>query len=203
MGPSADIWFLAYLRDTLLVLATVEDGPGDTAGVLALEEKRLGLAVLETEDLAVATDVQLTLTVSKKTCQHFCHGGPLLFIPPLVCSCRSIIISPSIAMSSVSRDPSISRPFAFAKSVPPPNPRPRTFPTGFGPRSHFPAVNYFERAKKAYLSRVDPLAGEAIVVRSHCGGLLSRLSVVGRCFLEGAMFQRRFSSISFRSEVVR
>jgi hypothetical protein len=43
------------------VLPPVEDGPGNAAGVLALEEQRLGLAVLETEDLAVATDVQLTL----------------------------------------------------------------------------------------------------------------------------------------------
>ena len=92
---------------------------------------------------------------------------------------------------------------AIAKSVAPPNPRPRPFPHGFRSRSHFPAGNHFGRAKNAYLSRVDPLAGEGIVVRSHCGGLLSRLSVVGRCFLEGAMFQRRFSSISFRSEVVR
>jgi hypothetical protein len=38
-----------------------EDGPGNAAGVLALEEQRLGLAVLEAEDLAVAADVQLTL----------------------------------------------------------------------------------------------------------------------------------------------
>ena len=49
------------LRDTLAVLATVQNGPGNAAGVLALEEERLGLAVLEAEDLAVATDVQLTL----------------------------------------------------------------------------------------------------------------------------------------------
>lgn len=48
-------------RDTLLVLATVEDSPGDAAGVLALEEEGLGLSILEAEDLAVATDVQLTL----------------------------------------------------------------------------------------------------------------------------------------------
>lgn len=90
MGPSADIWFLAYLRDTLLVLATVEDGPGDAAGVLALEEKRLGLAILETEDLAVATDVQLTLTVSKKTCQHFWSRLACTSIPPLV-----VLVGPS------------------------------------------------------------------------------------------------------------
>lgn len=51
----------AYLRDTLAVLSAVEDSPRNAAGVLALEEKGLGFAVLETEDLAVATDVQLTL----------------------------------------------------------------------------------------------------------------------------------------------
>ena len=49
-------------RDTLLVLATEEDSPSDAARVLALQEKRLGLSILEAEDLAVATDVQLTLT---------------------------------------------------------------------------------------------------------------------------------------------
>lgn len=54
------------LRDTLAVLATVKDGPSDPAGVLALKEKRLGLAILEAEDLAVATDVQLTLLTPKK-----------------------------------------------------------------------------------------------------------------------------------------
>lgn len=49
------------LRDTLLVLSPVESGPGNAAGVLALEEQALGLAVLEAEDLAVATDVELAL----------------------------------------------------------------------------------------------------------------------------------------------
>ena len=51
----------SYLRDTLAVLAAEKDGPGDAAGVLALQEERLGLAVLEAEDLAVATDVDFTL----------------------------------------------------------------------------------------------------------------------------------------------
>jgi hypothetical protein len=49
------------LRDTLAVLATEENSPCDAAGVLALEEEGLGLSVLETEDLAVTTDEQLTL----------------------------------------------------------------------------------------------------------------------------------------------
>ena len=43
------------------MLATVENGPGDAAGVLALEEEGLGFAILEAEDLAVATDVKFTL----------------------------------------------------------------------------------------------------------------------------------------------
>jgi hypothetical protein len=51
----------AYLRDTLSVLSSVEHRPRDSTGVLALEEERLGLAILESEDLAVATDVELTL----------------------------------------------------------------------------------------------------------------------------------------------
>lgn len=39
------------LGDTLLVHATVEDGPGKLTGVLALEEERLALARVEAEDL--------------------------------------------------------------------------------------------------------------------------------------------------------
>jgi hypothetical protein len=49
------------LRNTLLVLPSVKRGPGDPSGVLSLKEKRLGLAILESEDFAVATDVQLAL----------------------------------------------------------------------------------------------------------------------------------------------
>lgn len=55
------IWDSSYLRDTLAVLSSEKNGPGDATGVLALEEKRLGLAVLESEDLAVASDVEFTL----------------------------------------------------------------------------------------------------------------------------------------------
>lgn len=51
----------SYLSDSLAVLATVQDSPGNATGVLALEEEGLGFAVLETEDLGVSTDVELTL----------------------------------------------------------------------------------------------------------------------------------------------
>jgi hypothetical protein len=43
------------------VLPAEEDGPGNAAGVLALEEKGLGFAILESEDLTVAADEELTL----------------------------------------------------------------------------------------------------------------------------------------------
>ena len=42
---------------------SVESGPVDLARVLALEEKGLGLAVLEAEDLAVTADVELALLI--------------------------------------------------------------------------------------------------------------------------------------------
>ena len=51
------------LRDTLLVHPSEEDRPGDLARVLALEEKGLGLAILEAEDLAVTTDIELALQI--------------------------------------------------------------------------------------------------------------------------------------------
>jgi hypothetical protein len=50
-----------HLRDTLLVLAAVERRPCNAARVLALEEERFGLAVLEAKDLAVAADVEFAL----------------------------------------------------------------------------------------------------------------------------------------------
>ena len=40
---------------------SVESGPVNLARVLALEEQGLGLSVLEAEDLAVTTDVELAL----------------------------------------------------------------------------------------------------------------------------------------------
>ena len=43
------------------MLAAEEDGPGNAAGVLALEEEGLGLSILETEDLAVAANEELAL----------------------------------------------------------------------------------------------------------------------------------------------
>lgn len=43
------------------MLSAVKDGPSYPARVLALEEERFAFAILESEDLAVASDVQLTL----------------------------------------------------------------------------------------------------------------------------------------------
>jgi len=58
----------SYLRNTLLVLSSEENGPGNTTGVLALEEEGFGLSILESEDLAVATDVEFALLLNH---QHF------------------------------------------------------------------------------------------------------------------------------------
>lgn len=44
------------------MLSSIEHRPCDPTGVLALEEKRFGFAVLEAEDLAVAADVKFALS---------------------------------------------------------------------------------------------------------------------------------------------
>lgn len=53
------------------MLPPIERRPRDTAGILSLQEERLGLAVLESEDLAVAADVEFSLfsyqTISART----------------------------------------------------------------------------------------------------------------------------------------
>lgn len=52
---------MTNLVDTLLVLATEKNSPGDPSGVLALKEERLGLSVHEAEDLGVTADKELSL----------------------------------------------------------------------------------------------------------------------------------------------
>ena len=49
------------LRDTLLVHPSVEHCPGYSSRVLSLQEEGFGLAILESEDFAVASDVELAL----------------------------------------------------------------------------------------------------------------------------------------------
>lgn len=75
-------------RDTLAVLATVKDGPGNATRVLALEEKGLGLSILEAEDLAVATDVQLTLYINR-ILVYFHHSKPRPFENIIIREIRS------------------------------------------------------------------------------------------------------------------
>lgn len=48
------------LSDALLVLSSVENGPGDSSGVLSLLEQRGGLGRVESEDLGVASDEEGT-----------------------------------------------------------------------------------------------------------------------------------------------
>lgn len=69
------------------MLATEENSPGDAARVLALEEEGLGLSVLEAEDLAVATDEQLTLYI-----QHM-STNCILSILPGMSVCGVVVFS--------------------------------------------------------------------------------------------------------------
>lgn len=50
------------LRDTLLVVSSVQDGPRNSSWVLSLVEQRSGLGGLESEDLGVTSDKQGTST---------------------------------------------------------------------------------------------------------------------------------------------
>lgn len=53
--------FEPYLSNTLTVLSAEENGPRNATRVLSLKEEGLGFAILESEDFAVATDVEFTL----------------------------------------------------------------------------------------------------------------------------------------------
>ena len=46
------------------MLPSVQCSPRDTSRVLALEEEGFGFAVLEAEDLAIAADIEFTLSVA-------------------------------------------------------------------------------------------------------------------------------------------
>lgn len=50
------------LRDTLLVVSSVQNGPRDSSWVLSLVEQRRGLGGLESENLGVASDEEGTST---------------------------------------------------------------------------------------------------------------------------------------------
>jgi len=78
-----------YLRDTLPVLASEEDSPGNATGVLALEEKRLRFAILEAENLAVATDVEFTLL--KDECQPL-YLPSIVYVPRQRGLARSLLL---------------------------------------------------------------------------------------------------------------
>lgn len=107
------------------MLSSEENGPCDTAGVLALEEEGFGLAILEAEDLAISTNVELAL--------FFQLSAPI-----------TIALTPS-CFSSVSS----YRFFVLIATV-------------------YPDIAVFgERDSVPYLSRVDLLAGEGIVVGTH------------------------------------
>jgi hypothetical protein len=114
---------MPYLGNTLLVLSSEKDSPCNATGVLALQEEGFGLAILESEDLAITTDVELALhTILSATCLLSNPIPKFLFCQPI----QSFL--------ATSFSPLSSR-------------------TGGCP----------------YLSRVDLLAGEGIVVGTHVG----------------------------------
>ncbi len=78
---------MPYLRNTLLVLSSDEDGPSNATGVLALKEEGLGLSVLESEDLAITTDVELAL-YNDLSALH----APLILMPVI-----SVVVTDSSA----------------------------------------------------------------------------------------------------------
>ena len=59
------------------MLSSVQCCPCDSAGILSLEEEGLGFAILEAEDLAVATDVEfaleldITINLDSPLTEHF------------------------------------------------------------------------------------------------------------------------------------
>jgi hypothetical protein len=124
-GPSRKTKLLKipYLRNTLLVLSSEKDSPCNATGVLALQEEGFGLAILESEDFAITTDVELAL--------HTTLSAP--------------VFSRTQSLKFLSCQPIQS---FLATSFPPLSSR-----TGGCP----------------YLSRVDLLAGEGIVVGTHVG----------------------------------
>ncbi len=111
------------------MLSSVEDGPCDAAGVLSLQEQGLGFAILESEDFAVAADVEFTLQKGTVSITSLLHLDP-----------PSQIKEPA--------DPPLS-----------------SFPSAPGLRIAIPTANTL--GSQAYLSRVDSLARECIVVGSH------------------------------------
>ena len=54
---------MTNLRDTFLVHSSVECSPGYSSRVLSLKEEGFGLAILESEDLAVTADVEFSLFI--------------------------------------------------------------------------------------------------------------------------------------------
>jgi hypothetical protein len=80
------------------VLPPEESCPGDSARVLALQEKRLGLAILESENLAVATDVELALESHHQQLLRF-----PLSIPPRACCVLHGLVSDVSTIEYVAR----------------------------------------------------------------------------------------------------
>lgn len=109
--------WISYLSDTLAVLATVQNSPGNATRVLALEEEGLGFAVLETEDLGVSADVDLALQssntpsaflVSRNDCITTISPSKfvVVLVPPSITLC--IVLICSLLFAFVSNPPRVA-----------------------------------------------------------------------------------------------
>ena len=90
---------MTNLRNTLLVLPPEQRRPGDPTRVLSLEEKAFGLAILESEDFAVTTDVELALYFKKDSVSARPISDPFSFYLPI--SLVAVEASPRGCMEAI------------------------------------------------------------------------------------------------------
>ena len=90
---------MTNLRNTLLVLPPEQRRPGDPTRVLSLEEKTFGLAILESEDFAVTTDVELALCFKKDLVSACPISDPFSFYLPI--SLVAVEVSPRGCMEAI------------------------------------------------------------------------------------------------------
>lgn len=141
------------------MLSAVQNGPSNATGVLSLQEQRLGLAILETEDLAVATDIDFTLRKDMLAhCQtHNPNLHDMVFparnrVPPsfpIIYTHYHSVLCPVVLL------------FKLSSTVEETSLR---LETHHDDREH--CIGKMG-SKKSYLARVNSLAREGIVVGTH------------------------------------
>lgn len=194
----------AYLRDTLSPLSPAKDSPRDAARVLALKEKGLGLAVLETKDLAVRADEELALQSHAVSCVSMEKQRVMSMrrVPCVIVECAAI---------SSSHFPILKALLTLAR-ITAPHPEMRRYTanhlqiyaitlsqhstllhlhphmTLVAEIGQFASQTAAFGARFTHLSGVDLLTAEGVVVGTHSGGVVLWLVV----FLETTLVTRKF-----------